>query len=81
MIFRENHMEFDINSGSPVHESFDIPKIAAFLRELHGYLDQGQELVNTLWGEIDLGNVDYSDVTALEQALKQFQKEYGGPAE
>ncbi len=81
VIFRENHMEFDINFGSPVHESFDNPKIAAFLREVHGYLDQGQELVNTLWGEIDLGNVDYSDVTALEQALKQFQKEYGGPVE
>ena len=81
VIFRENHVEFDINFGSPDHESFDIPEIAAFLREVHGYLDQGQELINTLWGEIDLGNVDYSDVTTLEQALKRFQKEYGEPVE
>ena len=75
VIYRENLVEFDINFGSPLHEGFDIPEIAAFLREVHGYLDQAQELVNTSWGEIDLGNVDYSDAAALEKALKDYQKE------
>lgn len=75
VIYRENLVEFDINFGSPLHEGFDIPEIAAFLREVHGYLDQAQELVNTSWGEIDLGNVDYNDAAALEKALKDYQKE------
>ncbi len=30
VIYRENHVDFDINFGSPLHESFDIPEIAAF---------------------------------------------------
>lgn len=80
VICRENHVEFDINFGSPMHESFDIPEIAAFLREVHGYLDGARELVNTTWGEIDLGNVDYSDTAALEEALKDFQAERTEPA-
>lgn len=75
VIYREKHVEFDINFGSPLHESFDIPKIAAFLQEVHGYLDQAQELVNTIWDEIDLGNVDYSDASALKKALEDYQKE------
>lgn len=75
VIYRENHVEFDINFGSPIHESFDIPEIAAFLREVHGYLDQARELVNTVWDEIDLGNVDYGDAAALEKALEDYQRE------
>lgn len=75
VIFREDHVEFDINFGSPIHDSFDIPAIAAFLKDVHGYLDNAQELVNTLWGEIDLGDVDYSDTAALEKALEDFRKD------
>ena len=75
VIYRENHVEFDINFGSPIHESFDIPEIAAFLREVHGYLYQARELVNTVWDEIDLGNVDYGDAAALEKALEDYQRE------
>ena len=75
VIYRENHVEFDINFGSPIHESFDIPEIAAVLREVHGYLDQARELVNTVWDEIDLGNVDYGDAAALEKALEDYQRE------
>lgn len=75
LIYKENHVEFDINFGSPIHERFDIPEIAAFLREVHGYLDQAQELVNTIWDEIDLGNVDYSAAAALEKALEGYRKE------
>ena len=75
VIYRENRVEFDINFGSPIHESFDIPSIAAFLREVHGWLDNAQELVNTIWGEIDLGEVDYSSTAALETALENYMKE------
>lgn len=81
VIYRENHVDFDINFGSPLHESFDIPEIAAFLREAHGYLGQAQELVNTVWDEIDLGSVDYSDAAALEKALEDYQTALTEPAE
>lgn len=74
VIYRENLVEFDVNFGSPVHEGFDIPAIAAFLREVHGYLDGARELVNTVWDEIDLGDVDYSDSAALEQALEDYRE-------
>jgi len=67
-------VEFDINFGSPLHESFDVKLIAAFLREVHGWLDGAQELVNTLSGEIDLGDVDYSDTAVLEKALEGFRE-------
>lgn len=74
VVYRENRVEFDINFGSSLHEGFDIPAIAAFLREVHGFLDDAQELVNTLWGEIDLGEVDYSDIEALERALERYKE-------
>lgn len=74
VVYKENSVEFDINFGSPIHESFDIPAIAAFLQEIHGYLDSARELVNTLWGEIDLGEVDYGDAAALERALEDFRE-------
>lgn len=72
--YRENSVDFDINFGSPIHQSFDIPAIAGFLREVHGYLDGARELVNTLWGEIDLGAVDYQDAAALEAALENYKE-------
>lgn len=69
---KENHVEFDINWSMPEH-SFDIPAIAAFLQEAHGYVNDAQELVNTIWDEMDLGDVDYGDTAALEKALKDYQ--------
>ncbi|WP_297980052.1 hypothetical protein [uncultured Oscillibacter sp.] len=74
VVYQESRVEFDINFGSPIHESFDIPAIAAFLKEVHGWLDNAQELVNTIWGEIDLGEVDYSSTAALEIALENYRK-------
>jgi len=75
VIYKEDRVEFDVNFGSPDHESYNIPAIAAFLQEVHGYLDGARELVNTLYGEIELGDVDYSDTAALEKALEDYQKE------
>lgn len=75
VVYREDSVEFDINFGSPIHSSFDIPAIAAFLKDVHGYLDNARELINTHWGEIiDLGDVGYSDIAAMEKALKDFQR-------
>lgn len=74
VICKENRVEFDINFG-PVHGNFGVELIAAFLHEVHGYLDTAQELVSTVWGEISLGEVDYSDTAALETALEAYQKE------
>ena len=74
VVYKENSVEFDINFGSSNHESFDIPAIAGFLWEVHGYLDGARELVNTLWGEIDLGAVDYQDAAALEAALENYKE-------
>lgn len=74
VVYRENRVEFDINFASPLHEGFDVPAIAAFLREVHGLLDNAQELVNTLWGEIDLGEVDYGDLDVLEEALERYKQ-------
>lgn len=74
VIYREDGVRFDINFGSPIHESFDIPAIAVFLRDVHGYLNSAQELINTHWGEIiDLGDV--GDIAAMEKALENFQEE------
>lgn len=81
VIYKENHVDFDINFGSPNHERFDVPEIAAFLREVHGYLNQARELVNTVWDEIDLGDVDYSDTAALEKSLEDYREKMTETAE
>ena len=46
-ILREGGVQFDINFGSPVHTSFDVNAIAAFLEEVHGYLDASTLLLST----------------------------------
>lgn len=46
VIFRENSVSFDINSG-PMHESFDPEAIADFMDELNGLLAQSKLLVTT----------------------------------
>lgn len=71
---RENSVEFDINFGWPQGHSYDVPAIAAFLREVHGYLGDARELLNTTEDILDLGAVDYSDTAALEQALRDFER-------
>lgn len=54
-ILREHGVEFDINFGSPVHESFDAIEIAAFLEETHGYLNDSTLLVTTEGGTLRTG--------------------------
>ena len=47
VLLKENNVAFDVNFGSPVHMDFDPAKIAAFLEEVHGYLDESHLLLST----------------------------------
>lgn len=53
--YLENSVEFDINFGSPVHQSYDPAVIAAFLEEVHWYLDRATLLISTEGGEFAAG--------------------------
>lgn len=50
-VVRDGKVEFDINFGSPMHESYDPEAIAAFLEEVHGLLEGSLLLVTTENGE------------------------------
>ena len=52
-VARENHVEFDVNFGSPVHQSFDPEAIAAFMDEINGLLAHSVQLINTDDGLLD----------------------------
>ena len=54
-VLRENRVEFDINFGSPLHQGFDAAAIAAFLEDIHGYLDQSTLLLSTDGGTYRTG--------------------------
>lgn len=54
-LFREGSANFDENFGSDFHESFDPAAIAAFLEEVHGYLDNSTLLMTTEGGEFRSG--------------------------
>lgn len=53
--YRENSVEFDMMFGSTAHDSFEPEKIAAFLTEVHGYLDESTLLMTTNNGEFRTG--------------------------
>lgn len=55
VLYQENGVEFDINFGSPIHQSFDAADIAAFLEEVHGYLDESTLLISTEGGTFRTG--------------------------
>lgn len=46
-VLRQGSVSFDVNFGGPSHVSFDVDAIAAFLEEVHGYLDQSTLLLST----------------------------------
>lgn len=52
---REGNVSFDINFGSPMHESFDPEAIAAFLEEVHAFLEDSELLLTTESGEFRSG--------------------------
>lgn len=46
-LLRQGSVEFDINFGTSEHHAFDDQAIAAFLEEVHGYLDESTLLLST----------------------------------
>lgn len=44
---QQNHVQFDINFGSPVHNGFDPEEIAAFMEEINALLSNSVVLLNT----------------------------------
>lgn len=54
-LLRHGDVQFDVNFGSPSHVSFDPEAIAAFLEEVHGYLDASTLLLSTEGGEYASG--------------------------
>ena len=55
LILQENHVEFDDNFQSAYHQGFDSAAIAAFLEEVHGYLDESTLLLSTESGSFCAG--------------------------
>lgn len=52
---QENSVSFDVNWGTPMHESFDAEAVADFMDELNGLLAQSKLLVTT---DPDLEGID-----------------------
>ena len=74
VVLREDRVEFDINWGSPYH-SFDSETVAAFLYEVHGWLDNAEVLIDTTFGEVYIGDVDYQDLDAIELCLRAMEQQ------
>lgn len=55
LTLRKNRVEFDMMFGSDMHQSFEPAAIAAFLEEVHGYLDDSTLLITTEGGEFHTG--------------------------
>lgn len=63
LVVRAGRVEFDINFGSPMHDSFDPEAIAAFLEEVHGLLEDSELLLTTENGDFRSGGpgADFRD--------------------
>lgn len=87
-LFREGSVNFDENFGSDFHERFDPAAIAAFLEEVHGYLDNSTLLMTTEGGEFRSGGsggdfredmdlwdeyCPYDENISLEENLRNYE--------
>ena len=63
VMLQANGAEFDMMFGSEMHQSFDSAAIAAFLEEVHGYLDDSTLLLTTEGGQFRTGGsgADFRD--------------------
>ena len=88
VLLKESSVDFDINFGSEFHENFDPAAIAAFLEEVHGYLDASTLLLTTEGGafrtggsgtdfqeDMDLWGDDcpYDENQSLEENLRNYE--------
>ena len=90
VLLKENSVEFDVNFGSDsLHHSFDPAAIAAFLEEVHGYLDDSTLLLSTEGGDFRTGGsgaefqedcfwdwfYPYDEEETLEENLRTYAKQ------
>ena len=90
---REDSLEFDINFGDPFHGDFDPAAIAAFLEEVHGWLDESTLLITTEGGVFRTGgsgadfrddadfwgdDCPYDETVSLEQNLRNYEAHMKG---
>lgn len=81
-------VDFDIDFGSPFHHSFVPSAIAAFLEEVHSYLDDSTLLMTTEGGEFRTGGsgasfredadfwdeyCPYDETKSLEENLRNYE--------
>lgn len=93
LLFQENGVEFDMMFGSDVHLGFDAADIAAFLEEVHGYLDNSTLLLTTEGGSFRTGgsggdfrddmdfwdeSCPYDDSVSLEENLRNYEMHLKG---
>lgn len=87
-MLKENGVEFDMMFDSDMHQSFDPAAIAAFLEEVHGYLDESTLLLTTEGGQFHTGgsgadfrgdlcfvteSSTYDESKSLEENLKTLE--------
>lgn len=87
-VLRDGLVEFDVNFGSFAHSYYDPAAIAAFLREVHGYLDESTLLFSTEDGspQKNLPGAEFwaDDFTGgalrgssdWEQTLREFEENF-----
>lgn len=89
VIKQKNSVSFDINFGSPLHESFDPAAIAQFMQEVEALLEKSTLLFSTEGGTLQLGGSGadfkedeawlesgYDPSKSLEENLKLFEKRH-----
>lgn len=74
VVLRENGVAFDNNFNSPHHEEIDLEGVAAFLEEVHGYLDASTLLLATDGGRFSSGGSG----TDFEEVIFQGAELYQG---
>lgn len=87
-VLGEGLVEFDVNFGSSAHLEYDPAAIAAFLREVHGYLDQSTLLFSTeggspqknlpgaeFWADDFTGGA-LRDSSDWERTLREFEENF-----
>lgn len=89
ILLHENDVSFDINFGSPAHQSFDTAAIATFLEEIHGYLNESVLLLSTEGGAFRTGGsgaefredfrfwdetCPYDESKTLEENLRAYER-------
>lgn len=90
VLYRENGVEFDVNFRPTLRGSFDPAAIAAFLEEVHAYLEEGALLASTEGGSFRTGGsgadfredfeffddwAPYDERKSLEENLRDYAEQ------